>query len=196
MSEKEPKNTLTPSTDELTICRVCREPIKAGAIKCTKCDSYQDWTRHLLRWSTLLVSLLGLAPLWIISSSLSKLAFSNKAAHIEAAVTGCEQDSVRLVFENSGEISGIVTGVTFALLQDGKRSIPDLDIRSNQGEEDIVISPQQPPVRVVYRPYIDNTPANFIPESRAQQNCFYQLGIDWIDFAGSHQHLTRECRCP
>jgi len=196
MGEKEPDDTLTTSTEKVTNCRVCREPIKAGAIKCTRCGSYQDWTRHLLRWSALVVTLFALAPLWSISNSLSRLAFSDKAANIAAAVTGCEQGSVRLVFENSGEISGIVTGVTFALLQDGERTIPDLVIRSNRGEEDIVISPQQPPVSVVYLPYIDNTPASFIPESRSRENCSYQLGIDWIDFAGSKRRLTRECRCP
>jgi len=197
MDKRQSKNSSSPSTEEMTSCKVCREPIKVKAIKCTKCYSYQDWTRYLLRWSTLLVSLFALAPLWSISDSLSRLAFSKKAAKIEAALTGCSQNEVRLVFENSGNTSGIITGVSFALLQEGKRITPrGLDIRGSQGEEDIVVSPNQPPARVSYRASIDNVEASFIPESRARQDCFYLLEIDWIDLAGSRQQLKRECRCP
>lgn len=198
MSKQESENSLLPSReDEFSRCKVCCEPINARAIKCTKCGSYQDWTRHLLRWSALLITLFGLAPLWSISNSLSKLSVDTKVAHIEAALTACEKDSVRLVFENSGEISGIITDITFALLQDGQRTVPGLELRNNlEDEQDILVIPDQPPVRVTYSPYIGNTKASFISESQSHENCLYQLQVKWIDFAGSHQQLSRECGCP
>ncbi len=41
------------------ICKVCCEPINTSAIKCNKYGCYQDWTRHLLRWTALVISLLA-----------------------------------------------------------------------------------------------------------------------------------------
>jgi len=178
-------------------CKVCCEPINPKAKKCTKCGSFQDWSRHLLRFSAILVSLFALAPLWTISSSLTKLvAPQHKAAQIQAAVTGCGSDEVRVVFENSGQISGIVTGAHFAIERNGVRSVPELEVLRSDGGGDIIVTPLQPPVRASYRAYIDGTPASFLAEPSAGEGCSYLLKIDWIDFAGSHRQLQRECPCP
>jgi hypothetical protein len=34
-------------SDETVQCVCCKEVIKAGAIKCTKCDTFQDWRRYI-----------------------------------------------------------------------------------------------------------------------------------------------------
>jgi hypothetical protein len=180
-----------------TNCRVCWEPIHPQAIKCTRCGSYQDWTRHLVRWSALFVSALALAPLWSISQSLTQLAIAErKMARIEAALTACDVREVRVVYENSGELSGIVTDVRFALLLGGVRTDPDLKIIRSDGSGDIVISPGDGPIRAVYRAYIDNTEANFLPADSRPASCAYLLEFNWMDFSGSRQQLRRECACP
>lgn len=184
-------------TEKQTLCRVCCEPVNPEASKCIKCGSYQDWTRHLVRWSALLVSVFALAPLWSISESLTRLAVAEKKiAKIEAALTACELTEVRVVYENSGEISGIVTGVRFALLQDGVRNVPELTIGRGDDSGDIVVSPKEGPVRAVYRAYIDNTATNFVTRSSRVNSCSYVLEFDWMDFAGSKRQLRRECVCP
>lgn len=177
-------------------CRVCREPIRAKAVKCIKCGSYQDWTRYVLRWSTFLGSLFVLIQLWSIAGSLSTLAFTEKTARIDAAITSCSQDEVRVAYENSGSISGIVTAVDLSLRIDGQKTTPDLDIRNSLAAEDVLVSPGAQPVRANYRAYIDNTPASFIAESMAERDCAYLLDIHWIDFTGAEQLLSKECRCP
>jgi hypothetical protein len=181
---------------KLKPCRVCQEPIRERASKCIKCGSYQDWTRHLVRLSALAASLFALYQFSSIADSLSELAFVDKTARVEAAITHCGQDEVRLAFENSGEISGIVTAVDFALLIGGQKTVPDLDIRNNSAAEDILVSPGTEPVRANFQAFIDNTPASFLAETPLNQECRYLLDIHWIDFAGSEQVISKECPCP
>ena len=176
-------------------CRVCCEAIRPKAIKCTKCGSYQDWTRHLLRWSALLVSLFALAPLWSISDSLSKLAFTKKSAKLEAAVTACDHQEVRVAFENSGELSAIVTSVAFTIDINGKRQLPEVSIRNNQADGDILVVPHEPPVMISYRAYIEDEATNFLPAQQIELGCTDRLDIEWTDLQGGKQHLFRECGC-
>ena len=180
-----------------TNCRVCWELINPKALKCTKCGSYQDWTRHFMRWSAILVSVFALATLWSISKSLTQLAAGEKkAAKIEAALTACELREVRVLYENSGEISGFVTGAHFSLLLDGAHSSSALTIRRSDGQEDIVVDPKERPVRAVYKAYIDNTETSFVSKPLPAKSCSYIMEFDWMDFAGTKRQLHRECPCP
>ncbi len=78
-----------------------------------------------MRWSTVLVGLLGIVPLWGIASALHELAFSPKTANVEAALTSCKTNQVTVAFANSGKFDGIVTDVNLFLVQDGKRKKTD-----------------------------------------------------------------------
>ena len=150
-----------------------------------------------MRWSTLLVSLLALTPLWKISQSLTQMAITGKkTAKIEAALTSCGLSEVRVVYENSGEISGIVTSVRFALLRDGLRAAPGLKIARSNGAGDIVVSPKEGPIQAVYKAYIDNTEADFVSGVSSAKSCVYLLEFDWLDFAGTKNTFHRECSCP
>jgi hypothetical protein len=195
MGNEETGNSSSVGSGKWKNCRVCCEPIKAQAIKCTKCGSYQDWTRHLVRWSALFVSLFALAPLWSISNSVSKLAFSDKVAQIEAAITSCSHKEVRVAFENTGELSGIVTSVDFAIKKGDEVRPPDGEMRPTGNGGDILVLPDKPPVMLSYRAFIDGEPTNIIPEADTAGKCSYLLDIRWTDFAGSKKQLTRECRC-
>lgn len=190
----------TPSIDPsqqtspmLGVCRVCSEPIKSGAQKCNKCGSYQDWTRHLLRWSALLISIFGLAPLWSISMSLHDLASTPDKAVIEAAITKSTANEVSIAFTNSGKRDGIVTDVNFFILHAGSRVKRDVELRPTEA---FVVSPNKPPAVVGYKAYSGNTETNFFSNSNADPACLFIFDITWIDFKGTKKTITRQCSCP
>jgi hypothetical protein len=195
MKNEETNQTKLSSSAEVKDCCVCGEPIKDSAKKCTQCGSYQDWTRHLLRWSTLLVALLGIAPLWGVANSLHKIAFSQKTANIEAALTSCGREQITVAFSNSGQLDGIVTDVNFSLLENGKRT-KTFEVRAQNVLSDIVVSPKTPPVLTTYKAFSGNTETIFISKPNSHKSCFFVMDLNWIDFKGSTKNITRQCTCP
>jgi hypothetical protein len=135
-------------------------------------------------------------PLWGIAGSLYKIAFSPEIANIEAAITSCGEEEITIAFANSGKLDGIVTDVNFFLLQDGKRSKPDVKVRPTNGLSNIVISPNKPPVLVIYKAYIGDTETKFISKSQGSRSCFLVFEINWVDFKGSKKQISREWSCP
>lgn len=191
-------NTQDPPPHDMQPCKVCQELIKPRAIKCIHCESYQDWSRNLLRGSAIAISLVAvITPLWGIAGSLIKMAFTDPTAQVEAALTSCGVEDIRVAYENSGKSSAIVTGVTFARIEEGKRIIPDdITVRGEQGDLDIVVSPNQPPVTVTYYAYSEQMKTKFIPSSELRSSCFYELEVRWMDFEGSQETILRRCSCP
>lgn len=200
-------NIASPSPSGNECCRVCREPIKSGAAKCIHCGSYQDWTRYLIRWSTILVLLLGIAPLWSIASTL-KTVFS-KTANIEAALTSYETDKITIAFTNSGKLDGIVTEIDFKILLNDKIKKTSYKVRPAnivvspnkppvlvKYSADIVVSPNNPPVLVTYKAYIGNTPTEFISKDHGYTTCDYVMKIKWVDFRHNIKELSLKCTCP
>ena len=188
-------STSQSTPPQMTACRVCCEPIRLGASKCTHCGSYQNWTRYILRWSTVLASLLAIVPLWNMASSLHQIAFLEKTANIEAALTACEQKNVSVAFANSGVLDGIVTKVQLTVQQSNKPN-KEYDIRSTDLPESFLVSPQKPPVLVRYQAYIDNNVASLPSVSESKEACSYVVGIEWVDFKGSVQTISKGCSCP
>ena len=186
----------TPMQTDKIQCKVCKEQIQAGASKCTECGSYQDWTRYLLRWSTLVVAILGLAPLWGIANSLKTIALSSKTADISAVLTSCASDYFNLTLANSGNLAGIVTETNFRLKLNGKSHQPSYQVRASDDISDIVISPNQPPVQFKYQAYNRKMPTNFTSESIGYSSCQYALTIKWIDLKQNSNQLSLECECP
>lgn len=192
---KEDSVTSTVAKSEEQPCVVCRKAIPVGAKKCTYCDSYQDWTRHLLRWSSVTVAFLALVPLWGIFQSLHELAFSKKVPQIQATLTTCRRDVVTAAFINSGTIDGIVTDNSFTLMLGGKVAFRSYAVRATP-DEDFVVSPNQPPKLVDFRAYIGTTETVFVPENHGLTKCFFRVAVAWMDFTGRPQTLESTCPCP
>ena len=180
------------SNAEKEPCKTCKELIPVGAIKCTKCNSYQDWTRYLLRWTTVIVVLIGLAPLWGAAISLYELAFSKRAPVIEALITACTPKTISLAYINAGSLDGIVTGYNFKLEKNGKLQKKSYVVKPNT-QANLVITPEKPPTLVDVKAFIGETPAHFIRANQTPSDFVYHLTVKWSDFSDAKHELKRSC---
>ena len=86
--------------DEI-LCRECKNPLPAGARKCTKCSSFQDMRRIVFVWSGLFTAILALVPLWSAAISLWTLAFP-EPADVRLAVASCRPERLITYLTNTG----------------------------------------------------------------------------------------------
>ena len=177
-------------------CRVCGEQIQQEAKKCIHCDAYQDWTRHFLRWSTLVITLLSVAPLWGIANSLHKLAFVDKKAQLDVAITHCSTHSITIAYANSGELDGIVQDIDFSYINGQQSITPDYQIRALDYPAGVIVSPNDKPVLVDYKAYIGDVESMINVGSRNSSQCLYQVKVNWTDLRGNANSLERTCACP
>ncbi len=172
-------------------CIVCREDIRAGARVCTHCDSAQDWTRHLARWSTVAAAVLGLGSLVSAAYSLWKLVPS--PAKIEAITLSCRKDSISLALVNVGDKPGAVRNVTLRIKSAGK-SMDPISLSSERREENPIIEAgKTAAINYIYR--IANAPSPF-PAVPAGASCQYFLSVGVADFSGTAVPATTQCDCP
>jgi hypothetical protein len=184
---------LCANVPENRTCSVCGELINPNASKCNHCGSYQDWTRHITRWSALAAAILGIAPLWGIAGSLIRMAAADKA-NIEAAIINYDSREMAVAYVNSGKRDGILTNVDFYVLKDGSRVKSNIRIKPNETK---VISPNAPPVTVRYSAEIGGEDTKFYTWDKSTPSCYYNLDISWIDFSGETvNHVKRKVPCP
>ena len=181
-------------TDQLS-CKVCRKPIPVGALKCTECDSYQDFSRHLLRWSGAAVAVLGLLPLWGIATALQEMAFTTDEPVIQAALTSCTRESITVAYINAGAIDGIVVDHEFALIVNGKATDIDYEVRP-RSLADFVVSPGASPILLEFHPYIGGATTKFVKQDHGLPLCQYRMTVEWAGFDGGEHQSTRVCPCP
>lgn len=175
------------------VCKVCSEEINNGAAKCVHCGSYQDWTRYVLRWTTLSVSLLGILPLWGIATSLT---FPSKNAEVEAVILSCNKSEIVVAFANSGKIAGIITDAQFELVYGNTVIKPKYEVRAFQHDPSFVVSPNLAPELVTYKPYISDTETIFVSRENNDSSCSIKATINWVDFKGAKNKFVRKCKCP
>lgn len=182
--------TSPASASATTRCVVCREDIRQGARVCTHCDSTQDWTRHLARWSTLAAAVLGVGSLASAAYSLYKLVPS--PARIEAVALSCQSDMVSLALVNVGDKPGAVRSVSLQVktATESKGPIPLSAFHVDQNP--IIEAGKSATLRYVYR--LENAPLKF-PRSEGG-SCEYVLSIAAVDFRAGDVPLTTKCDCP
>lgn len=69
-----------------TQCVVCKEKIKQSAIKCTHCDSYQNWRRHLGLSSSLLSIIVALFSVLTVFVTVITIAIKEDDSKIHFSV--------------------------------------------------------------------------------------------------------------
>jgi hypothetical protein len=166
-----------------------------GATKCIKCGSYQDWTRHVLRWSAVIIAALGLVPLWGIATSLHQIAFARRGPAIEAALISCAHAAMTVAYVNAGGVDGIVTEHAFVLEHGGSSHTPPYAVRPDT-TGDFLVSPGQPAKLVRLRAYIGGVETNLVSPGHGLSGCRYRLTVLWSEFKDRKHRLERTCPCP
>jgi hypothetical protein len=164
-------------------CVVCREDIRPGALKCTHCDSYQNWTRHLFRWSGVVAAAVALYPLWTMAMALQKIATPHRP-ELRFAALSCGADVLSVAVANVGTSDGVLSGVTFRVdgrseIQDAQRTLVD---RKSKIREGLVVKPDQV-VIVDYVGLIDGREAAFPRRASAGEACAYKVTFSIVGLA-------------
>jgi hypothetical protein len=89
-------------------CRICGEDIKLSAIKCTHCDSYQDWRSSLTFSSTILSLLVALIAVLTAALPVVTREFSTKHSRILFSYLWASSEYVSVLSSNSGNSHGAV----------------------------------------------------------------------------------------
>jgi hypothetical protein len=187
-----------------TPCVVCREPMQYGAEKCTKCDSYQDWSRYLTRWSAALTSVLALAPLSAIAVALYSLA-ATPQPDLRFAALACTQETVTVAVTNLGKAAGIVNGPTFRMIDGGQQTSGAIELSTR--EPQMIVKPGE--ARIAnYTGAIRGAPAS-LPAAGSLGACRYEIGFGVLAFPSGNSFFstaatggtssslrTVSCECP
>jgi predicted nucleic acid-binding Zn ribbon protein len=105
------------------VCKVCRKPIPAGAVKCVACGSYQDWRRFLLSWTALISAVVGvLIAVVAFLSPVYQYLFPPQVAPAQLAISfeRCLSDSIAMLTTNNGGQTAVVERPTFDIFADGR----------------------------------------------------------------------------
>jgi hypothetical protein len=111
-------------SEEKGHCTTCLEPIRIGAKKCIKCDSYQDWRRFLTFSSTVLALLVSLVAVTgaLVPAVMEEVRRSDSDVQLSNPVS--DNGHVYFLATNYGKKPGIAEVATVVLdFKDGPRYI-------------------------------------------------------------------------
>ncbi len=179
-----------------TKCVVCRKTIDPGAKKCTECDSYQDWTRHILRYTTVVAAVLGIIPVATIAISLYEIAFGEKSANVSATLIRCSSDQLDIGFANLGEVPAIVSKVAFR--SPDTPGLPDKPAIRRTGDPPspaFLVDPASGARIVSYQLFLGEMQTRFPQFPAEAETCNYHITIDTLQFDLKTKSQERTCEC-
>ena len=171
-----------PTPPPTEACIVCREAIKHGAAKCTHCDSYQNWTRHLFRWSGIVGAVAALYPLFTIAPALREIATPHRP-DLRFAALSCETDRISVALANVGKSDGVLSRTGFRVdgrseIQNAERKLVDAKTKV---QERLVIKPDQV-VIVDYVGLVGSNEAPFPRRTSRADECSFRLTFSTVAF--------------
>jgi hypothetical protein len=174
-------------------CVICCEPIIVGARKCNKCDSFQDWTRYVFRWSGLIAAIIALLPVWSIAVSLWRLAVPSEAK-IHVSVLKCSRQEIDVAAANVGQRTGVIKSVAFEVVRNPPQSAAERDIRTLNADGLTPIKPSDT-IIIKYKPSSEGFEE--LPIWQDSKACKYKLKFDVL---GSGEiksaDIIEPCDCP
>jgi hypothetical protein len=173
-------------------CVACQEPIRRGASICTHCDSVQNVTRYLFRWSTLVTAAVALLPLWQGAQALRQIANPDHHAQVEFIAMACTRDHVVLAVTNSGDRPGIISAVTLHVFVDGKE--PNAPFTLTPPASQRVVEPGRT-LTLELSPTVEGVPTQFPEAPDTQAICEYRISIEVYAFAKGDSSMTLSCPC-
>jgi hypothetical protein len=174
-------------------CVICREPIDKNATKCIKCGSYQDWSRHIFRWSGVVAAVVAVLPLWSMAVSLWQIT-APRDAEIRLSVLTCARREITVAAANHGQKTGAVKSVDFKVVREPPQKEPDRDARALTTEQIFPIKPND----VIILKYLPS-PDGFeeLPLRQTSTRCEYKLIFTALELsAAASKQGTVTCDCP
>lgn len=170
-------------------CLVCLKDMPSGAEKCTECDSYQDYRRHVFAWSGLIGALIAMYPLWQGSWSVAELAFPSPSK-ISLAEFQCEPQKMSYIVLNSGGQTAYIYSPRFELQQADEQAI-ELELQIPDSASGRISANDLRPMTVPMGA------GQTLPEGQAGQKCVITLVQKSIDATTQTAATTRaSCQCP
>ena len=129
-------------------CKSCKEEIKAGATKCPKCQSFQNWQRQLILGNTTLallvafVSIVTLGGPPLINAIRDALPKSEDIIVQSLAETsGVTAGNIQIVAYNRGNADGIVEPAAKLILKTGEEeTVADATIHGSNDSQ--IVKPE------------------------------------------------------
>lgn len=104
--------------ESVTECRTCREPLRPGARKCTKCDSFQDWRRFLsLSTSTLALIIALISVTSAVGPGIVRM-FKGERSALAISYIAPVDEGILLLASNEGTRPAVIHAVSFAARPD------------------------------------------------------------------------------
>jgi len=114
---EKPQKSPAPQSE----CRVCKEPIRTGAQRCTHCGTFQNWRRYLTFSATVLSLLVALVSVLTVGIPIVMNALIQKHAHVDVSLLERPQrHEFMLAVSNSGEAPVMLRRAWMIGVQEGK----------------------------------------------------------------------------
>lgn len=109
-------------------CVCCKEDIKAGALKCTNCDTFQDWRRYFsfsnITLSLFIALLANVTTLYTTINS-----HAPKSVEIQAKDVKMDPNYLQVAVANTGNTVAILRHGTLKVKRNGQTEPPALELR-------------------------------------------------------------------
>lgn len=179
------------STPKAPVCRVCRKPIEPGAIKCTECDSYQDWRRFFSFGTVALSLLVALISVSTTAIQVAKNLLAKEQSDLRFSLVKYGSDSIQVMGSNLGDRAGALKDATL------KIDIPGQEEKSYKlmwGDADLVIKPGGWRLFKM-KPTIDRDAIDLRLLPFASENCFQTIKFEVLAFDHKPKNSVIKYKC-
>jgi hypothetical protein len=119
-------------------CSTCFKPIDPRARKCTECDSYQDWRRHLQIGSSVLALFVALISVIALATPMLAPFLTSKDSNIVVSLEGFHGGKAYLMATNSGNRAGTVSAISLLIRGERKGEVSETELGALELEPTIV----------------------------------------------------------
>ena len=176
------------------VCIVCRRAINRRATKCSDCGSFQDWSRHIFRWSG---SHRGDRAAAAVGGGALPLEDPWPGqAKIEATVLSCDREAITIAIANTGERTTVVQSADFEVVR--VPAAPGV-----YRDERVLVPKDFKPIKAgdtVIETYSRASTGSVLPGRAESTSCRYQVTLTAASSEGNTSgHPSRTvatCPCP
>ena len=182
------------------LCRTCAKPMPAAGLKCTECDSYQDWRRFSTVSAPVLSLLVALIAVLTVALPIAANAFFPNS-RMDAKPAGASARHLFAFVSNGGVRPGLVTHAVIWFEREGAHTpwhlAPQLTLHAVGGSHGLVVEPGK--IMLVDFALVSADAAWTDPRARVAEGsgkirCFERVFFQRFD--GRQQSRQFEMYCP